>query len=70
MTASSRPQHTPVRPSLLYLWLRHLDRRTERGDVPGWVLITVMSAGVVAILLGIASRELPAMFQTALNSVK
>ena len=28
------------------------DRRyhDERGDVPGWVLVTVMSAGLVAVL--------------------
>ena len=24
--------------------------RDERGDVPGWVLITVMTAGLVAVI--------------------
>lgn len=26
----------------------------ERGDVPGWVLITIMTAGLVTLLWGIA----------------
>jgi hypothetical protein len=39
-------------------WSRRQWRRSERGDVPGWVLITVMSAGLVAALVG--DRGLPA----------
>ena len=31
-------------------------QRDERGDVPGWVLITVMTAGLVAGLWAIAGR--------------
>jgi hypothetical protein len=26
-------------------------RRDDRGDVPGWVMITVMTAGIVAVRL-------------------
>lgn len=43
MTASSRPQPTHARLSLQYVWWRLLQHRTERGDVPGWVLITVVN---------------------------
>lgn len=46
-------------------------RRTdERGDVPGWVLITVMTAGLVAALWAVAGDALSTMLQDALNSVK
>ena len=44
--------------------------RDERGDVPGWVLVTVMSAGVVAVLYGVAKDELTEMLRSALNKVQ
>ena len=44
-------------------------RRDERGDVPGWVLITVMTAGLVAGLWAIAGSQLGAMLREALASV-
>jgi hypothetical protein len=44
-------------------------RRDERGDVPGWVLITVMSAGLVAALWAIAGSQLSTMLRDALSSV-
>ncbi|WP_262850901.1 hypothetical protein [Mumia quercus] len=46
-----------------------LDRRDERGDVPGWVLIVVMSAGLVAGLTAVAGPQLQAMLESALSSV-
>jgi hypothetical protein len=44
--------------------------RDERGDVPGWVLITVMTAGLVAALWAIAGPQLSGMLRDALNSVR
>lgn len=44
--------------------------RNERGDVPGWVLVTVMSAGVVAVLYGVAKEELTDMLRNALRKVQ
>lgn len=41
----------------------------ETGDVPGWVLITLMTAGLVAVLWTVAEDQLQAMFQRAMNSV-
>ena len=41
----------------------------ERGDVPGWVLITVMTAGLVAALWVVAEPQLKSMLSDALNSV-
>jgi hypothetical protein len=46
-----------------------LDPDHERGDVPGWVLVTVMTAGLVAGLWAIAGPELERMLRQALNSV-
>ena len=44
-------------------------RRDERGDVPGWVLITLMTAGLVTVLWAVARTELVDIFQRALSSV-
>lgn len=41
----------------------------ERGDVPGWVMITLMSAVLVAALLAIASPALEGLFNEAINRV-
>jgi len=43
--------------------------RTDRGDVPGWVLITVMTAGLVTALWLVADDQLQSIFTGALNSV-
>lgn len=44
-------------------------RHDERGDVPGWVMITVMTAGLVAILTAAAGPQLRTMLENALSSV-
>jgi hypothetical protein len=41
----------------------------ERGDVPGWVMITLMSAILVAGLLAIASPALADLFTQAMAKV-
>jgi Tfp pilus assembly protein PilX len=43
--------------------------RRERGDVPGWVLITVMTAGLVVAIWALAADQLKAMLEQALESV-
>jgi len=55
-----------------YVVLGGLHRRTtnrERGDVPGWVLITLMTAGLVTILWKLAGDQLAALFTRAISSV-
>ena len=42
----------------------------ERGDVPGWVLITIMTAGLVTALWAIAGPQLGQLFSDAISSVK
>ena len=44
--------------------------RGERGDVPGWVLITLMTAGLVAVLWAVAEDQLKALFTDAINSAR
>ena len=41
----------------------------ERGDVPGWVMITIMTAAIVLVLWGFADDALVNAFEDALNSV-
>jgi hypothetical protein len=41
----------------------------ERGDVPGWVMITLMSAVLVAALLALAGPALEALFNQAMDKV-
>lgn len=43
--------------------------RDERGDVPGWVMITVMTAALVGAIWAFAGDRLQAMLEQALNSV-
>lgn len=49
--------------------LRAPRQRDERGDVPGWVLVTVMTAGLVAALWAVAGPELERLLRQALSSV-
>jgi hypothetical protein len=41
----------------------------ERGDVPGWVLVTMMTAGLVVLLWGVAGPALTGLFDQAIQSV-
>jgi hypothetical protein len=69
------PPHIPLSmlmQGLLSAWwvTRRRARTEERGDVPGWVLITVMTAGLVAGLWAIAGPALEGMLRQALDSVR
>jgi len=44
-------------------------RSEERGDVPGWVLITAMTAGLVIAIWALAGSTLTQVFTNAVNSV-
>ena len=41
----------------------------DRGDVPGWVLITLMTAGLVIVIWGLAGPALSNVFQQAIDRV-
>jgi len=44
-------------------------RDEDRGDVPGWVLITAMTAGLVIAIWALAGNALTEVFTHAVNSV-
>ena len=41
----------------------------ERGDVPGWVMITLMTAGLVAALALVAKPALTGLFEKAMATI-
>lgn len=41
----------------------------ERGDVPGWVLVTLMTAGLVVVIWAVAGPALTALFEQAIQRV-
>ncbi|MDK3258103.1 hypothetical protein [Blastococcus capsensis] len=41
----------------------------ERGDVPGWVMVTVMTAALVLAILAVFQTAIVTAVQNALNSV-
>jgi hypothetical protein len=43
--------------------------RDDRGDVPGWVLVTLMTAGLVLVLWGVARDRLTEVFNNAIDGV-
>jgi hypothetical protein len=68
LTASVTARVTVV----AHVVLGGLERRAsdrERGDVPGWVLITLMTAGLVTILWALAGPKLSELFTSAMASV-
>lgn len=46
-----------------------LVQHDETGDVPGWVLITLMTAGLVVIIWGLAGPALSGVFEQAIARV-
>ncbi len=55
---------------LVALQTRLAERDPERGDVPGWVLITLMTAGMVPALWALAGPRLLDILGNALDSVQ
>ncbi len=43
--------------------------RSEKGDVPGWVLITLMTAGLVVLIWAFAGPALQGVFEQAMDRV-
>lgn len=65
------PLRTPRARPAAALLLRLVSRRAhdDRGDVPGWVLVTLMTAGLVTALWAVASDRLIEIFERAVTSV-
>ena len=49
--------------------VRRSAARGDRGDVPGWVLVTLMTAGLVTALWVLARDRLTGVFDWAISSV-
>ncbi|MGC0249664.1 hypothetical protein [Pseudactinotalea sp. Z1748] len=50
-------------------WWRSRQDDPERGDVPGWVLITLMTAGLVVLIWALAGELLTQVFETAIERI-
>jgi hypothetical protein len=58
-------------PRLIWLILRRLALgEGERGDVPGWVLITAMTVALVMLVWGVASEALRDIITGFLNEIR
>ncbi|GLJ78996.1 hypothetical protein [Microbacterium imperiale] len=44
-------------------------REDDRGDVPGWVLVTLMTAGLVVVIWALAGPALSNLFEQAIARV-
>ncbi len=68
-----QPHQVKLSDPLLRLYIALLApprRRDERGDVPGWVLVTLMSVTLIGAITAVARPQLQEMLSTALSSVK
>jgi hypothetical protein len=59
---------------LLSVWFanavdRLRDDDRERGDVPGWVMVTVMSAILVVAILGVFEPQIKSAVTSAIDKV-
>lgn len=45
------------------------EEERERGDVPGWVMVTMMTALLVAAILVVAQDALITMFNNAMSTL-
>jgi hypothetical protein len=50
-------------------WAALMTGDPERGDVPGWVMITLMTAGLVVIIWAVAGEALQTVFETAIDRI-
>ena len=58
-----------VRRRTLFIYaLDRLEKR-DRGDVPGWVLIVLMTSALVVAIWGVAKGRLVELVQSALDTV-
>lgn len=64
----SRPPRVGSRPRWTGCMTR-IDLGDERGDVPGWVLVTLMTAGLVVALWAVAGPALTRVFLDAIAKV-
>ncbi|WP_022919325.1 hypothetical protein [Ruania albidiflava] len=62
----------PIRDHARSWWQHRIEQvraEPERGDVPGWVMVTLMTAGLVVLIWALAGEALSQVFQTAMDRV-
>jgi len=69
MRTAGRGPLTALSGVALALYTRLVYRGRDRGDVPGWVLVTIMTAGLVTALWLVADDKLKQLFNDALDGV-
>jgi hypothetical protein len=47
----------------------NLDLESDRGDVPGWVLVVLMTTGLVTAIWTIAAPKLSSILNNSLNNM-
>ncbi len=67
--ARSCPSTQPRLRHRLETFILRAARSDDRGDVPGWVLVTVMTAGLVTAIWLVADDQLTAVLGRAIGSV-
>ena len=50
--------------------IAHRLHEEEQGDVPGWVLIVVMTVGLLLLVWGIASDRLSSLLDSVFDQVR
>jgi hypothetical protein len=58
-----------LRRLIVTAWIRARGDDSERGDVPGWVMVTVMTAILVVAILGVFEPQIKSAIGSALDSV-
>ncbi len=49
------------------MWERLLSE--DRGDIPGWVMVVIMTAGLVILIWALAGEALERVFTTAIDRI-
>jgi len=66
----SRPGgHSGLHPSRWLRWRAGPNVGADRGDVPGWVLVTLMTAGLVLAIWSVAGPRLEEVFNNSIDRV-
>ena len=50
-------------------WGQVMAAGEDRGDVPGWVMVTLMTAGLVLGLWAVAGNQLESVFTEAMSRI-
>lgn len=54
---------------LMHVRMRQFHQAKERGDVPGWVMVTVMTAGLVVAIFAVFSEKIKGAVSNAIDQV-